>query len=183
MLTKGKHSYCIDPQSILCYDSRKLNGDLPSIKIGNYCSIAANCTFVLSNHLTNRVTTSPPYTPRHLFSHKQGNLSSFVRGDIIIDNDVWIGTNVTIVDNVHIGNGAVVAAGSVVTRDVPPYAIVGGNPARVIKYRFDDELIKGLLETEWWNMDDSVLRTLDLWTDDIAGFITKCREYRSSESK
>ncbi len=182
MLTKGKNSYCIEPPRILSYNSRKLNGDIPSIKIGNYCSIAANCTFVLSNHLTNRVTTSP-YTPRHLFPHKQGNVSSFVRGDIIIDNDVWIGANVTIVDNVRIGNGAVIAAGSVVTKDVPPYAIVGGNPARVIKYRFNDELIKGLLETEWWNMDDSVLRTLDPWTDDIAGFITKCREYRSSESK
>lgn len=181
MLSKGKKSYLIEPTHVLWYDSRKLNGDIPTVKIGNYCSIAANCTFLLSNHLTNRVTTSP-YTPIHLFPHKQGNVSSFVRGDIIIENDVWIGANVTIMDNVRIGNGAVVAAGSVVTKNVPPYAIVGGNPARVIKYRFDDELIKGLQETEWWNIDESTLHTFDPWTDDITGFINKCREYKSSVS-
>jgi acetyltransferase-like isoleucine patch superfamily enzyme len=103
----------------------------------------------------------------HLFSHKQGNGSSFSRGDITIHNDVWIGANCTILDNVTIGNGAVVAAGSVVINDVPPYAIVGGNPAKVIKYRFSSNQIDALLRIQWWNMSNLP----NIHTNDIDSFI------------
>jgi virginiamycin A acetyltransferase len=170
---KGTQSYVINP-TVLLYNSRKSDGELPVIKIGNYCSIANNCTFILSNHDSTLATTTPPQWS--VFPHGKGNPGSFSRGDIIIGNDVWIGANVTIVDNVHIGNGAVVAAGAVVTKNVPAYAVVGGNPARVIKYRFTEEHIKGLEETQWWNLNGELIRILDPWTRDIDGFIHRCRE-------
>ncbi len=75
----------------------------------------------------------------------------------IIGNDVWIGSNVLIIGGIKIGDGAIVAAGAVVTKDVPPYAIVGGIPARIIRFRFDKEQINKLLELKWWNKDDDWL--------------------------
>ena len=114
--------------------------------MGKYCSIAQNCTFVLSHHDVSRVTTSP--SPTMLWPHGQGNNSSFSKGSVVVENDVWIGANVTILDGLTVGNGAVVAAGSVVTKDVAPYAIVGGNQARLIKYRFTPDQIRDLLEIQ-----------------------------------
>lgn len=78
--------------------------------------------------------------------------------NVKIGNDVWIGYGVTIVNNVTVGDGAVIAAGSVVTKDVPPYAIVGGVPAKTIRYRFDEEVCKILLELEWWNFPEDILK-------------------------
>lgn len=75
------------------------------------------------------------------------------KGDTIIENDVWIGHNVTIMPGVKIGNGAIISTNSTVTKEVPPYTIVGGNPAKEIKKRFSDEKIKELLDLEWWNWD------------------------------
>ena len=171
-------SYIVEPYTIVSADSRKENGDLPNITIGKYCSIANNCSFVLSNHLTNRFTTAP--SKRHIFSHGQGNLSSYSKGDIIIKNDVWIGTNVTILDGLTIHNGAVVAAGAVVTKDVPAYSIVGGNPAKVIKYRFTPELIERIEALNFWDMSNEQIKEFDMWTDDIEGFIKKVTEHLNS---
>lgn len=81
----------------------------------------------------------------------------YKKGEIVIGNDCWIGREATIMSGVIIGNGAVVAAGSVVTKDVPPYAIVGGNPARIIKYRFDESVIRALLKIQWWNWTSDML--------------------------
>ena len=80
------------------------------------------------------------------------------KGDIIIGNDVWVAFGATILSGVKIGDGAVVAAGSVVTKDIPPYAIVGGVPAKVIKYRFDDEIIKSLQDIKWWDWDQETIK-------------------------
>jgi len=159
----------MDPYNVLNYDSRNKDGAIPKIKIGKYCSIATNCTFILGNHLMDRVTTSPSKVM--LFPHNQGNMSGFSRGDIIIGNDVWIGANSTILDNVTIGNGAVVSACSNVTKSVPPYAIVGGNPARVIKYRFSDKIIKDLENLKIWDLPNHIIDKLDLWTKNIEEFI------------
>lgn len=115
------------------------------LKIGNYCSIAESVCFVLSSdHPLNRVSTFP-FNTMILGIPKDG----LSKGDIIVDDDVWIGYGATIMSGVHIGQGAVVAAGAVVTKDVPPYAIVGGVPAKVIKYRFDPEMIEELLKVDY----------------------------------
>lgn len=113
--------------------------------IGNFCSIAGNVKFLLSvEHNTDCISSFPFDSKFH------GNLmSSLSKGDIKVDDDVWIGYGATILSGVHIGQGVVVAAGSVVTRDVPPYAIVGGVPANVIKYRFSSDLIEELLMIDY----------------------------------
>ena len=173
-LIKGFNTYIMPPCEILCYDSRNTDGSLPHVKVGKFCSIAKNCTFLFSNHLTDRVTTSPSSVS--LFPHRIGNPSSFSRGNIVIGNDVWIGFGCIIMDGVTIGNGAVCAAGSVITKPVPPYAIVGGNPAKVIKYRFSSEIISRLEALNLWEKSDEELKSLDLWTQDIEGFLATLEE-------
>lgn len=168
MLTLGHKSYIMEPYHVVNYDSRKDDGQVPKVQFGKYCSVAQNCTFCLCNHLTDRVTTAG--TDRMLFGHGQGNTHSYARGDIIVQNDVWIGANCTILDGVSIGNGAVVAAGAVVTKSVPAYAIVGGNPAKVIRFRFSDDVIHRLESLDIWNSPR--LDTMDLWTSDIEEFIS-----------
>jgi hypothetical protein len=103
----------------------------------------------------------------HLFSHGKGNRSSFSKGDITIGNDVWIGLNCTILDGITIGNGAVIAAGSVVTKNVEPYSIVGGNPAKLIKYRFSPELIKRIEDLKFWDMPIECIQSVNIWEENI----------------
>jgi serine acetyltransferase len=97
------------------------------------------------------------------------------KGDIVIENDVWIGAKATIMSGIKISNGSIVAAGSVVTKDVPPYAIVAGNPAKIVKYRFSEDQIKKLLCISWWDWDVQKIRdnAMTMWSDDINGFINK----------
>lgn len=109
--------------------------------IGNYCSIAEGVTFVVSSdHPTNYLSTFP-FKKRIIHNGDD----AVTKGDIIIGDDVWIGTNAIILSGVKIGQGAVIAAGSVVTKNVPSYSIVGGVPAKVIKYRFDQQTVNKLL--------------------------------------
>lgn len=109
-----------------------------NLVIKNYVSIAQHVTFVLNaDHYMNHISTYP-FKVKTL---QTTNSESFGKGDIVVDDDVWIGYGATILSGVHIGQGAVVAAGAVVTSDIPPYAVVGGVPAKVIKYRFTPELI------------------------------------------
>lgn len=115
------------------------------LKIGNFCSIAPKVAFILSaDHFINNISTFP-YKVKILGESFEG----ISKGDICIDDDVWIGYGAIILSGVHIGQGAIVAAGAVVSSDVPPYAIVGGVPARVIKYRFDPEMIRELLKINY----------------------------------
>lgn len=120
------------------------------LTIGHYCSIAEGVTFVVcADHHTNTISTYP-YKVMSL--HLQAN-EAISKGDIVVDDDVWLGYGATILSGVHIGQGAVVAAGSVVTKDVPPYAIVGGVPAKVIKYRFEPNLIEELIQVDFSKVD------------------------------
>lgn len=172
-LSKDESSYIIEPYIIESWDSRKSDGELPVVKIGKKCSIARNCTFTLSNHLIDTFSSHP--STKHLFSHKKGNPSSYSKGDIIIKNDVWIGTNCTILDGVTIENGAVVAAGSVVVKNVPPYAIVGGNPAKVIKYRFSHDLIEEIENSGFWDLPIEEINKFDIHTKNIKELLSTIR--------
>lgn len=123
-------------------------------KIGKFCSIGPNVKFGLGIHPTNLISTHPAfYSNNKSFKTFADKVYFKEYGSINIGNDVWIGSNVTIMDNVNIANGAIIAAGAVVTKDIDPYTVVGGIPARQIKKRFDDEDIKKLLEIKWWDME------------------------------
>ena len=166
-LEKHASSYIVEPFFIESHDSRKSDGRLPKIQIGKRCSIGRNCTFTLTQHLLNRFTTAPSPSGLHLFDHGEGNTSSYSKGDIIIKNDVWIGLNCTILDGITIGNGAVIGAGSVVTKDVKPYSIVGGNPAKLIKYRFPAELIERIEALHFWDLPMKDIEKINIWSEDI----------------
>ena len=121
--------------------------------IGKFCQIAAGVEFVMNgaNHQMNAVSTFPFYTLEGWKMNPPAASDMPFKGDTVIGNDVWIGQNATILPGVHIGDGAIIGANSVVGSDVEPYTIVVGNPAEVIRYRFDEELTELLLEFKWWD--------------------------------
>lgn len=121
--------------------------------IGKFCSIGSEVLIGLGIHPTNLKSTYPGfYTNSEYYRvNKEYEFNGDEYKQVNIGNDVWIGTRATILDGVNIGDGAIIATGAVVTKDVPPYAIVGGVPATVIKYRFTEERIKELLNERWWD--------------------------------
>jgi len=122
--------------------------------IGKFCAIAKGIEFIMNgaNHRMNSVTTYPFNIMGNGWEKATPSLEDLpFKGDTVVGNDVWIGQNVTVMPGVHIGDGAIIAANSVVAKDVPAYHIVGGNPGNVIKKRFDDEWIDYLLELKWWD--------------------------------
>lgn len=121
--------------------------------IGKFCAIAKGIEFIMNgaNHRMCSVTTYPFNIMGHGWEKATPTLGDLpFKGDTVVGNDVWIGQNVTVMPGMHIGDGAIVAANSVVTKDIPAYHIAGGNPIRIIKKRFEDELIGYLLELKWW---------------------------------
>ncbi|AZO94602.1 Vat family streptogramin A O-acetyltransferase [Halocella sp. SP3-1] len=137
--------------------------------IGKFCAIAEGIKFIMNgaNHKMDGITTYP-------FNIFAGGWEEFTptveqlpfKGDTVIGNDVWIGQNVTIMPGIEVGDGAIIAAGSIVTKDVSPYTIVGGNPARVIKKRFSEETIEILLELKWWDWDiEKISRNINFLTN------------------
>lgn len=131
-----------------CYD------DTHSLRIGNYCSIAEEVVFLLSSeHKTNNISTFP-YKVKFMGVQEEAGS----KGDIIVEDDVWIGYGTLIMSGVHIGQGAVIAAGSVVTKDIPAYAVAGGTPAKIIKYRFSPEMIKELLKVDYGKLTETMVK-------------------------
>lgn len=125
--------------------------------IGKFCQIASGIKIIMNgaNHRMNSVTTYPFNIMGNGWEKVTPKLEDLpLKGDTIIGNDVWIGQNVTILPGVHIGDGAIIGANSVVSKDVPAYHIAGGNPCKIIRKRFDDELIDHLEKIQWWNWDE-----------------------------
>jgi acetyltransferase-like isoleucine patch superfamily enzyme len=151
------------------------NNDQAKLVIGNFCSIASNVNIYLGgNHRTDWITTYPfGHIHQDKFTEFNGIGHPSTKGDVIIGNDVWIGSNVTIMSGVTIGDGVVIANNSHVVKNAEPYCLIGGNPAKFIKYRFTTEQIEKLLEIKWWFMDDEKINKLTpfLCSNNIDEFI------------
>jgi virginiamycin A acetyltransferase len=140
--------------------------------IGKFCAIARGVEFIMNgaNHRMDSVTTYPFNIMGDGWEKAAPDLGDMpIKGDTVIGNDVWIGQNVTFMPGVKISDGAIIGANSVVAKDVPPYHIVAGNPAKIIRKRFDDELIEYLLELKWWDWpSDKIIDNLEiLCSDDL----------------
>lgn len=153
------------------------NNSNAKLIIGNFCSIADNVNIYLGgNHRTDWVSTYPfGHIHQSIFNNYDGKGHPATKGDVIIGNDVWIANDVTIMSGVKIGDGAVIANNSHVVKDVEPYSLVGGNPAKLIKYRFTKDQIDKLLEIKWWNWDDDKINVYTplLCNSNIDEFIKK----------
>jgi acetyltransferase-like isoleucine patch superfamily enzyme len=145
--------------------------------VGKYCSLAEGVVAMLkANHRPDFVTTYPFSAFRAQWPHSDPNAPiAACKGSIRIGNDVWIGRGALLLSGVSIGDGAVIGAHSVVTKNVPPYAIVAGNPARVVKYRFDQATIDALLRIRWWDWDRSKIAEAIpyLQSTDIKAFVQR----------
>ncbi|MEM6878256.1 MAG: CatB-related O-acetyltransferase [Bacteroidota bacterium] len=121
--------------------------------IGKFCMIASDVTFIMNgaNHLSEAITTYPFAIFGEDWSQAMDGKSYPAKGDTVVGNDVWIGYGATIMPGITIGDGSIIATKSVVTKDVEPYSIVGGNPAKRIRKRFSEEQIKELLDLKWWD--------------------------------
>lgn len=134
-------------------------GTLVFAEVGSFCSVAADACVGMGKHDLSKLSTSPIFTEKvNGTGHSWTENAPFSYEKVIVGSDVWIGERAMVMGGRTIGNGAVIAAGAVVTKDVPPYAVVGGVPAKVIKYRFSPEIIDALEKLEWWSLPESVLK-------------------------
>jgi virginiamycin A acetyltransferase len=165
----GDYSYYDDPDDIYNFEKNVLYhfdfiGD--KLIIGKFCQIATGVRFLMngSSHSMSGISTYP----FKIFGHawKDAALVTSSKGDTIIGNDVWIGNGATITRGIKIGDGAIIGTNSLITKDVEPYTIIGGNPAKEIRKRFDDETIKFLLELQWWNWPvEKITKNIDSITN------------------
>lgn len=188
-ISVGAYTYYDDPEGAADFERHVTHhyaflGD--RLIIGKFCAIARGVEFVMNgaNHRMGSVTTYP-------FNIMGGGWEKCTpqkdelpfKGDTVVGNDVWIGQNATILPGVTIGDGAIIAANSVVTRDVPPYGIAGGNPAKLIRTRFDDGMITFLLELKWWDWPaERIFRNLENLCGPDPEAIRNCAEPEAGAS-
>jgi acetyltransferase-like isoleucine patch superfamily enzyme len=183
----GKYTYGLREQNVQWTDKSydyDNNYRQPELNVGKYCSIGMHSKIFLGGNRRHDWITTFPFQvkrkhnstfksiPEHIEGYPHSN------GDVNIGNDVWFGENVTVMSGVKICDGAVIAANSTVVKDVEPYSISGGNPAKHIKYRFSEEIIKRLLEIKWWDIEESKLDKLlpYMMNNDIDLFFKKYEE-------
>ena len=170
----GEYTYYDDARNPIDFEQNNVLFNYPEFDdrliIGKFCAIAEGTVFVMgsANHRISSATTYPfnvfggawrENTPDHMAQLPR-------KGDTIVGNDVWFGRECVVMPGVKIGDGAIIAAYSVVAKDVPPYTVFGGNPARLLKRRFDDELTALLLKLKWWNFEpEKLLEYLPLLCD------------------
>lgn len=159
-------------------------------KIGRYCSIGENVKCVSGTHPISEYISSHPafysydtqfqnyFSPNNDFSEYKYVEDNYL---YTIGNDVWIGSNVTLLQGISIGDGAIVAAGAVVTKDVLPYSIVGGVPAKHIKYRFSEEIRNKMMELKWWDMDIESLKRYTPFMANVNSFIINLKKEEKNE--
>ncbi len=154
----GDYTYYDDFENVENFEKNvKYHFDFVGDKliIGKFCMIASDVKFIMNgaNHLTDAISTYPFAIFGHDWKDAMQGKIYPQKGDIVIGNDVWIGYNATIMAGITIGDGAIIATNSTVVKDVPPYTIVGGNPAKEVKKRFSDEKIQKLLDMKWWDWE------------------------------
>lgn len=178
----GRHSYGVTSHTILL--ARSANP--PTVTIGSFCSIAPGAVILANaDHELDLPSTYPFRTLLFRSGHEGGldydNYDVVSRGNVDIGHDVWIGQNALILSGVSIGTGAVIGAGSIVTKNVPPYAIAVGNPAKVVRYRFPPEIIVKLLSSEWWLLPDDELKKLEkyFYSKDIEAFLAQVAKQKA----
>lgn len=176
----GDFTYYHDHESVENFEKNVLyhfdfTGD--KLLIGKFCMIASNVKFIMNgaNHLTNSVSAYPFAIFGGDWANAMDGKEYPVKGNIEIGNDVWLGYNATIMPGVKIGDGSIVATNATVVKDVPPYSIVAGNPAQVVKMRFTNKQIEALLSIAWWNWPiEKITANVQAFTSDaIDDFIEK----------
>ena len=142
--------------------------------VGKFCQIGKNVEFIMNgaNHQMNSISTYPFYIFKGWEQEPPKKEDLPYKGDTVIGNDVWIGQNATFLPGVHVGDGCIIGANAVVASDIPPYSVVVGNPAKVIRKRFDDEMIKLLEKLEWWNLPiNKIQKIIPLLSNSDIGYV------------
>jgi len=179
-LISGKYTNVMYPCDIFNvnlgdYSYIAKNSSISNTNIGKFCSIGPNFCCGLGIHPINGISTAPMFYSTHCqngFSLCDKNKISESK-QIVIGHDVFIGANVTVLDGIIIGNGAIIGAGAVVTKDVLPYAIVTGVPAKILRFRFNEEQISKLLQIQWWNLKETELLDIEKYFYNVDLLIKK----------